>query len=134
MRLLVYLFVLVLCNQISNGYRILGIFPLNIKSHWGTAEQVLKGLAKHGHQVDVVTHFPQRIPIPNYTDINIEGSLPKIMNNVSATEIVPLNLVLKSLTDRCGTKICHLLEHPKLQDLIKNPPQNPPYDVVIVQV
>lgn len=135
MKLLVLLFVTFACNRISNGYRILGIAPLNTKSHWYTAEQVMKGLAKRGHQVDVVNHFPQKIPIPNYTDISLEESFPHATNNVSAINVRSYSSYFKKrLVDRSGTQICELLKHPKLQDLIKNPPQNPPYDVIVVEV
>lgn len=43
-----------------DGYRILGIFPLNGRSHMMMFEQLMKGLAKRGHQVDVVSTFPQK--------------------------------------------------------------------------
>jgi hypothetical protein len=29
----------------------------------------------------VVGHLPQKKPIPNYTDISVEGSLPEVVNN-----------------------------------------------------
>jgi len=38
-------------------------------------EELMKGLAKRGHQVDVVTHFPQKNPIPNYTEYQLGGEI-----------------------------------------------------------
>ena len=37
-------------------------------------EALIKGLVARGHQVVVVSHFPQRNPIANYTDISLVGS------------------------------------------------------------
>jgi len=98
-------------------------------------EELMKGLAKRGHQVDVVTHFPQKKPIPNYTDISLAGSMPPIMNNMTATKIKAVSVVsMGSLFYTAGMEVCQLMDHPKIQELIKNPPQNPPYDIVITEV
>lgn len=95
----------------------------------------MKGLAKRGHQVDVVTHFPLKKPIPNYTDISLEGSLPHVVNNVTASDIKGFgSLSVAALTYIAGTENCKLLDHPKMRELIENPPQDPPYDIVIVEV
>ncbi|XP_014479890.1 PREDICTED: UDP-glucuronosyltransferase 2B30-like [Dinoponera quadriceps] len=131
----VLLAILVTCDQSANGFRILGVFPLHGHSHWVMNEPLMKGLAQRGHQVDVITHFPQKKPVPNYTDISLFGSLPNVRNNISATEIQAFGgLSMKHLTEIAGNNICELLAHPKIQDLIKNPPQDPPYDLVIVEV
>lgn len=133
--LLSLLLVILACDQIANGYRILGIFPLHGKSHWIMQEALMKDLAKRGHQVDVVTHFPLEKPIPNYRDISLKGSLPYVTNNVTAAEIKHFNSAsLVNLIQMAGTNICNLLSHPKLQELIKNPPQDPPYDLIILEV
>jgi glucuronosyltransferase len=125
------------CDQIANGYRILGVFPLHGKSHWIMQEALMKNLAKRGHQVDVVTHFPLEEPIPNYTDISLKGSLPQVMNNVTALEIKNFSnptLTISHLVEMAGNTVCNLMSHPKIQELIKNPPQDPPYDIVIIEL
>lgn len=63
----------------SFGYRILGIFPLHVRSHMMMFEQLIKGLARRGHQVDVISSFPQIKPYPNYTDIVIPSLMPIIL-------------------------------------------------------
>jgi len=83
----------------------------------------------------VVTHFPQKRAIPNYTDISIEGSLPAVVNNMSATQLKSFSTPsIAMLVQMAGNNICNLLDHPKLQELIKNPPHNPPYDIVILEL
>lgn len=133
--LLSVLLTILACDQIANGYRILGVFPLHGKSHWIMQEALMKELARRGHQVDVITHFPQKKPIPNYTDISLKGSLPQVMNNITATEVLGFSTPsVAKLVEMAGDNICNLLNHPKMQQLIKNPPQDPPYDLVILEV
>lgn len=133
--LLSVLLAILACDQIANGYRILGVFPLNGKSHWIMMEELVKGLARRGHQVDIVTHFPQKVPIPNLREISIAGSAPAVINNMTAADVQNFgSLSIDRLAEMAGTRICDLLNHPKLQELIKNPPQDPPYDVVITEV
>ncbi|KAJ9574473.1 hypothetical protein L9F63_008361, partial [Diploptera punctata] len=62
--------------QVTSGARILGVFPHVTKSHFVMAEQLMKGLASKGHEVVVLSHFPQKEKIPNYTDISLVGSMP----------------------------------------------------------
>lgn len=133
--LLSVLLAILACDQIANGYRILGVFPLHGKSHWIMQEALMKELARRGHQVDVITHFPQKNPIPNYTDISLKGSLPQVMNNMTATEILNFSTPsIAMLVEIGGNNICNLLSHPKMQQLLKNPPRDPPYDLVIQEV
>lgn len=55
------------------SYRILGIFPTFSKSHYITGGALMRGLAAAGHEVSVISPFPQDIPIPNYRDIKVLG-------------------------------------------------------------
>lgn len=134
--LLSVLLVFLACDQIANGYRILGVFPLNSRSHWVMIERLMMGLARRGHQVDVITHFSLKEPIPNYTEISLTGSLQQVVNNMSATDIERFNGTssMYMLAYRTGTMICELLNHPKVRHIVENPPQDPPYDIVIVEV
>ncbi|KAL0107030.1 hypothetical protein PUN28_015526 [Cardiocondyla obscurior] len=134
--LLSIFYAILLCDQIANGYRILGVFPLHGKSHWIVNEALMKDLARRGHQVDVITHFPQKKPIPNYKDISLKDTLPPTVNNISAADLERFggSPKIPVLVQMGGDVICNLLGHPKLQELIKNPPQDPPYDLVILEL
>jgi len=93
----------------------------------------MKGLARRGHQVDVVTHFPQKNPVPNMRDISLAGSVEAVINNMTAGDLNKFSTFsLKGLSEM-AMRICNLLDHPKLRDLIENP-RNPPYDVIITEV
>lgn len=64
MKIFVVALALFLGAQEAQNYKILAILPLNSRSHFVMFERLLKGLAEKGHEVDVVSHFPQKKPIP----------------------------------------------------------------------
>ena len=53
----------------NEGYRILCVFPYEGTSHFVMFSTLARELARRGHQVDVISHFPSTKPIDNYTDI-----------------------------------------------------------------
>lgn len=127
--------VVLACCHFGSGLRILGVFPLNGRSHWMMAESIMVALTKRGHQVDVITHFPMKKTPSNYTEINIAGSLEAVQNNMdakTATQFTKMNFDM--LVYMAGLKICDLLTHENIQRVIKNPPSDPPYDLVVVEV
>jgi glucuronosyltransferase len=118
----------------SEAARILGAFHFNGKSHFMAIQPLLKGLAARGHQVYVLGHIPLKKPVPNYTDISLEGSVPGVLNSFSVKSALEfgqyftlLSFFYKKVTDICET----VLEHPKVQDLIKS---NDTFDLVITEV
>jgi glucuronosyltransferase len=68
--------VTLLCIQVVTCSRILALFPHVGKSHHEVYAPYLKKLAARGHEVVVVSHFPQENPLSNMTDISIKGSVP----------------------------------------------------------
>lgn len=135
---LVLCLICVIKLDVCVGYRILGIFPINVKSHMMMFEQLMKGLALRGHQVDVVSTFGQKTPIPNYSDIILPSVLPKVVNNKSYADLersTDNNNMVYGVTTKFGNFNCEKgLHDPQLQKIINNPPDNPPYDLVIVEV
>lgn len=130
------LFFIAAILAVCNAYRILGVFPFNMKSHDIIMESVMKALAKNGHQVDVITHFPQKKPIKNYNDIiSLEGSLDKLVSNLTVDSVAQIkgNMVTK-IAVPYGNRLCHLMALREFQDLIKNPPKDPSYDLVVTEV
>ena len=124
-----------LCSDFCEGSRILGVFPLNFRSHFMMFEALLKGLARKGHQVDVVGVFPLKEPYPNYTDIYLPPMNPQMVNNLTFANVKVLKDFATYFTAvDSGNKLCDGLGNPKLQKLIKNPPKDPPYDLLITQV
>ncbi|XP_003700629.2 UDP-glucosyltransferase 2 [Megachile rotundata] len=136
MRLLLTVLAAVLTfGQSTEGLRILGLFPLNGRSHWIMGERLLTSLAERGHTVDVVTHFTVKEPPANYTEISLEGTIESVVNKLELSHVVEFNNQnFELLTRMVGDQICKLMEYPKLKQLIDNPPKDPPYDLVIVEM
>lgn len=124
-----------LCCQFANGLRILGVFPVHARSHWSMTGKLMSTLAQRGHRVDVITNFPLKAPIPNYTDISITRPLEQVINSLTASNLTELTSQdLSIMVERIGNSMCKVLGLPQVQQLIKNPPNDPPYDLVIVEV
>ena len=95
-------------------------------------EQVVKSLAERGHQVDVVSGFPLEKPFPNYTDI-IKTPSSKPHETVPYEDLLDRDAVWAAV-HRISQEHCELLGLPEFKKIIKNPPKDPPYDLVITQV
>lgn len=121
---------------ICDGYRILCVFPYNAKSHNIIFDSLMKGLAKKGHHLDVITHFPLKNPMKNYNVIiDLNGTADASVNHVPI-EAVAKRVIdpVEEITLNHGNEFCHNLGLQKFQELIKNPPSDPPYDLVITEV
>lgn len=69
---------LILFCGFSSGLKILGILPYAGKSHFIFFEGLLKQLQSRGHHLTVVSHFPLKEKLENYTDIRLsDGNIPK---------------------------------------------------------
>lgn len=55
----------------ANGLNILAILPYDGKSHFIIFKVLLYQLAHKGHNLTVISHFPDNNPPPNYRDINL---------------------------------------------------------------
>ncbi|XP_067210641.1 UDP-glycosyltransferase UGT5-like [Linepithema humile] len=137
MRILLLIFPWLLCSSICHGYRFLAIFPFNSHSHFMMFEQLVKGLIKKGHQIDVISNFPLKKPYPNYTDI-VSFTPPVTLTNSLTYEFLTETLVGISpvfiVAGIAGNDLCKYLALPKIQELVRNPPKDPPYDAVLMEV
>lgn len=132
------LFCLILAASVNvnEAYRILCVLPYNGWSHFTMFEVICKGLAKKGHQIDMISHFPTKTPIANYTDI-----IDLRATGGGAMVDIPINYA-RSIDQWCtyyiatdyGSYFCHLMGTESMQKFIKNPPNDPPYDLVITEV
>lgn len=79
------LVLLLLQANIVESYKILGIFPDYFKSHFIAGSALMKGLAAAGHEVTVISAFPQSEPILNYRDIHVKGIIELANGNYTQT-------------------------------------------------
>ncbi|XP_046658304.1 LOW QUALITY PROTEIN: UDP-glycosyltransferase UGT5-like [Homalodisca vitripennis] len=61
---------------------ILAVFPHPGKSHFDVFEPLVLELAARGHQMTVMSFYPQKPPVANYTDISLVGTSPLRLNRV----------------------------------------------------
>lgn len=67
-------------------YNILALVPYNGKSHFDFAEVLFEELARRGHNITVVSHFPKKRPFKNYHDISMESDISDAVHNISMEE------------------------------------------------
>ncbi|XP_044733862.1 UDP-glycosyltransferase UGT5-like isoform X2 [Chrysoperla carnea] len=122
---------LTILNETSNGFKILGVFPHAGKSHFMVFVPILRELTRRGHEVTVISHFPETHPLPNYTDISIVGAGEIGLNNIPTSMIV--NNKFRNILDHFflgqkGAQNCEALNYPQVQNLIRS---NKTYDLII---
>lgn len=121
----------------SEAYRILVISPFNSKSHNNMLESVAKALALKGHKVDVISHFELKNAPKNYSTIlNLDGTMPKLVNSWTLEMVDNFEYIdlIPTMIRDFGNNYCDLMALEKMQRIIKNPPKDPPYDLVITEV
>ncbi|KAK7868265.1 hypothetical protein R5R35_000662 [Gryllus longicercus] len=113
--------------------RVLSIFYFSGRSHFLVIETLLKELAKRGHQVDVVSHFPQKKPLPNYRDFSLAGSYPSMVNHWTFEQLQNFHfLKLMTWMWEENVEICRkVMEHPVMKQLAESREK---YDVVLVEI
>lgn len=62
----------------SRGAKVLGVFPFPARSHLIVDKALMFELARRGHEVTVVSAFPENKAIPNYTDIGLKTDLTSL--------------------------------------------------------
>jgi glucuronosyltransferase len=124
--------VTLLCIQLVTCSKILALFPYVGKSHHDVYAPYLKKLAARGHDVIVVSHFPQEQPVSNITDISIKGSVPiasthvLTFKEVESAASVPDSITLSYMAEiHCAS----ILQLAKVHELI-----NERFDLVITEL
>lgn len=73
------LFALIAKFAFIEGYKVLGILPFMSNSHFAIGQSIVKTLHKAGHEVTVISPYPQKTPLTNFTDVSIADALEKAM-------------------------------------------------------
>lgn len=118
----------------TSSLKILGLFPHAGKSHFDAFEPLLKKLASQGHDLTVVSHFPQRTQLPRYKDIDIS------IKNEVYVEFIPLpgipNNRLKYymsilMLNAMAKESCSLLNTEKIRALAKSKEK---FDLILIEM
>jgi len=67
--------------EAAGPLKVLGLFPHPGVSHFHFFHPIMRGLAEAGHDVSVVSHFPDKHPVVRYKDFPLTG-LDKLTNSV----------------------------------------------------
>lgn len=99
------------CDRISS-YKILGFFPIPLKSHYFVGHSLMKGLADAGHDVTFISPFQETKPkLKNFNEIRLTGvekSIAKSKLTVSSLEIERISRVFFFSNQRLAAWKIHL--------------------------
>ena len=63
------------------GAKVLGVFPFPARSHLIVQKALMFELARRGHEVTVVSSFPENKVIPNYSEIELKTTVQDLMES-----------------------------------------------------
>lgn len=119
----------------SQGYRILALFSHNGKSHFDVFRVPLIALAERGHEVTVVSHFPEKQPPKGYKDIDVNVNNSILLDWMDLQDLVGRSRIIRYLEPwilaYVGDDACkRVFSSQKVLDLIKSKQR---FDVIITE-
>ncbi|XP_046745420.1 UDP-glucosyltransferase 2-like [Diprion similis] len=128
------IFVFLVIGCVADCSRILAIFPYQGQSHHIMFEPLMIGLARAGHSVDVVSHYPPKKSVARYNHISLKGTLHNYVNNVTAGSASIHGRVyhlMNFLSNHEAKVLCGLMRLPQLQKVVN---ADTKYDVMITEI
>ncbi|XP_075147408.1 uncharacterized protein LOC142221536 [Haematobia irritans] len=116
------------------GYKYLAVLHTPSKSHFIVGSSLMRALAEKGHEVYVISPFPQKQPIKNYHDIPIPSMLNAFSEKVKNFFDISDRSLISSIFSRydLGIYISEVtLTDPNVQNLMTS---NHTFDAVICEV
>lgn len=122
-----------------NGLRILAVFPYTGKSHHYVFEPLLQQLLAKGHELTVISHFPDRNAPENRKDIHIVKDMSKSENAVDLSEFESIPKLMGFMQTAfegdflysVGVEMCHaLLTNDGVKELIEKKAE---FDVALIE-
>ncbi|XP_046658306.1 UDP-glycosyltransferase UGT5-like isoform X2 [Homalodisca vitripennis] len=112
---------------------ILAVFPHTGKSHFDVFEPLVLALAGRGHQVTVLSFYPQKTPVANYTDISLVGTLPVFVNALQFDYLKGSTLIFEfTFVNGIGLSVCEsVLTSPQVKSLISSGKK---FDLLLVEL
>ncbi|XP_062547887.1 UDP-glucosyltransferase 2-like [Armigeres subalbatus] len=132
----VVLFVLISVASVSDGARILAIFPAPAKSHQIVFRSLVQGLLERGHSITMMTPDPFETDNPNITQINWHYAHKIVEENFDVAKMRQQNCnsldIAAGLLEVTKRFIEAELAHPEVQALIRNA-NDEQFDVLLVE-
>ncbi|XP_055838430.1 UDP-glycosyltransferase UGT5-like [Episyrphus balteatus] len=132
-------FVLLLTASYSNGARILAAFVFPGKSHTMMYNAIIKELLQRGHEVTLITNFPQGNLLSNYKEVQIPvydffKDIKEHFGAKSHFDLTKLTMTgFMKMLDIIGEKATeHALQQPNVQEIFNRTDTNDVYDLLLV--
>ncbi|XP_073981004.1 UDP-glycosyltransferase UGT4-like [Rhodnius prolixus] len=133
MRFLLLVTLVLYCNEVEMS-NILALFPLPQYSHTSNFMPIFKALASRGHNVTVVSPFPQKTPVPNLNDIVIRNDWDHIVSYFTLSDVIKMSERLFQLKFiwEVGDKLSQLaLSNEYVQKLIRD--KHTKFDLILLE-
>ncbi|XP_065159496.1 UDP-glycosyltransferase UGT5-like isoform X4 [Atheta coriaria] len=113
---------------------ILAVFPYAGKSHFHVFQPILQELAKRGHEVTVITHYPQKTPLKGYTDISVAAKESFSENVVDLEGVLTAGTwsMIQAVAS-LGKETCDNLNHPNFDKFLKTKGLKKKYDLMLIE-
>uniref|UniRef100_A0A023EW79 UDP-glucuronosyltransferase n=1 Tax=Aedes albopictus TaxID=7160 RepID=A0A023EW79_AEDAL len=132
--LLLFSSVWIISNQNVQSAKILGVFPTSSKSHYIVGSALMKALANKGHEVTVISPFPQQKPLKNYRDVTTTQVWKAVEPIVANLLDIAKKGVIESIknTYDFGHRITNsTLTDPAVIDLLAS---NETFDLIVLEI
>ncbi|XP_039757363.1 uncharacterized protein LOC120631751 [Pararge aegeria] len=114
-----------------NGLNILTIFPYHGKSHFFVFKVYIQELVRRGHNVTVISHFPEANPGKNYHDISLAGSIKILEDDQSFHRSLLTVLEVGLFLSNTGKENCEvMLGNKAVRDVIDRKQK---FDVIVIE-
>ncbi|KAG5676848.1 hypothetical protein PVAND_006655 [Polypedilum vanderplanki] len=134
-------FIIILCILLAlpvNCHRILGLFPHPGHSHFQFFHPIMKALAERGHEVTVVSEFPNKEPLENYHDEILTNQGTGLLNFVSLdnfkTQSVFQHFFEFFMLREWGKEACAKALNSSAIKNVLNKGRREPFDLIIVEL
>ncbi|XP_015436890.1 PREDICTED: UDP-glucuronosyltransferase 2B15-like [Dufourea novaeangliae] len=116
----------------TKNLKILGVFGHLGRSHFMLLKPLVEELARRGHNVTVISHFPRTAkdiaadPLPNYRDISLLSDRYNIMVNVIEPDSIRFQPIFKifdslDMLYRMRSLACEAgLSHPRMKEFVES--------------
>lgn len=77
-----------------DALKVLTIAPFSAKSHFAIAQAIAKSLLKAGHEITMLSPFPLKKPVTNYTDVSVAKTMEEMEKGISEFYLL-VSMILK---------------------------------------
>ncbi|KAK3925715.1 UDP-glucosyltransferase 2 [Frankliniella fusca] len=119
----------------TEAYRVLGMFPFNGRSHNIMFKALMEALADRGHEVYMLSPFPQKKPRANYTDLDVSKQFPSLVNGLTYEQMSSLGRmkIVQIIGEFSGASLCRsTFETQHFKDVMSG--KHGKFDVVFTEI